>query len=413
VLLWGPSWSRVPPALALRGVRLGASTSQGPFAVWENVAEIPRAVEPFPAAGAGSQGPSYRAHTSAFFADTQGSLFMLEPRVTVHELIKRDPSAGVDKSILSLAYDASSSKLYYTANTTLMRLPLAPDGTKPTGPAEEVADFAPRGVQNLVVDWASSTAYFCLFGADRRTGSLVRAPLRRPKDFDVLVNGTLSVLSGKPYGDAMPRFSLDLKHQRLYYVVFGVGVNSIDLSDPSAPAVRVPLRTGFRSGSPLVALSIALLPPTTGATDEGAGPAPLLVITSLAGNIGVVPVTGGDVTWISSPCAPGGGCSYRQLWDLKLLPTQTRQGSIDGVTGDATAPPAPSYAHSLLASWISVTDLDSGAATVQGASIQVPSPPSKLSLGLGISLCNVCFGHDQTEGGFDSGPRAGEEQLER
>ena len=61
------------------------------------------------------------------------------------------------------------------------------------------------------------------------------------------------------------------------------------------------------------------------------------------------------MNWISRPCAPGGGCSYRQLWDIKLLPRS----------------PAPStIAYSLLASWISVTDLDSSAATVQGASIQ-------------------------------------------
>lgn len=99
-----------------------------------------------------------------------------------------------------------------------------------------------------------------------------------------------------------------------------------------------------------VVLSLALLPPP-----PGKGSTPLLVMTSLAGNIGVVPATGGDVNWISRPCAPGGGCSYRQLWDIKLLPRS----------------PAPSaVAYSLLASWISVTDLDSSAATVQGASIQ-------------------------------------------
>ena len=56
-----------------------------------------------------------------------------------------------------------------------------------------------------------------------------------------------------------------------------------------------------------MALSIALLPALPAV---GGGASPLLVITSLAGNIGVVPVTGGDVVWVSSPCGPGGGCSF-------------------------------------------------------------------------------------------------------
>ena len=363
VLLWGPGWSRNPPPLPLQGISLGGGDlTTAPFAIWENFAEVPRAVELLPS----SSSSSAAAHPSAFFADTQGSLFMLEPRVAVHELIKRDPSAGVDDSILSLAYDAASSKLYFTVNTTLKVLPLAPDGTKAAGPAETVAEFSPSGVQNLVVDWESSTAYFCLFdGPNRTAGSLVRAPLSRPKKYDVLVNETLSVLSGKPFGDAMPRFALDLPNQRLYFVIFAVGVSSIDLSDPSARPERVPLRTGFRSGSPLVALSIALLPALPAV---GGGASPLLAITSLAGNIGVVPVTGGDVVWVSSPCGPGGGCSYRQLWDLKLLPTSTKPLAV-GAGRDAPSSDAPAY--SLLASWISVTDLDSNAATIQGASIQV------------------------------------------
>ena len=252
VLLWGPGWSRNPPPLPLRGISLGGGgLTTGPFAVWENFAEVPRAVELLPSSSAAAQRHAPAApHPSAFFADTQGSLFMLEPRVAVHELIKRDPSAGVGNSILSLAYDAASAKLYFTVNTTLKVLPLAPDGTKAAGPAETVADFSPSGVENLVVDWKSSTAYFCLFdGPNRTAGSLVRAPLSRPKKYDVLVNETLSVLSGKPFGDAMPRFALDLPNQRLYFVIFAVGVSSIDLSDPSAQPERVPLRTGFRSGN--------------------------------------------------------------------------------------------------------------------------------------------------------------------
>jgi hypothetical protein len=366
VLLWGPGWSRNPPSLALRGIRLGESTAQGPFAVWENYAEIPRAVELLPG---GSKAAHSKAHTSAFFADTQGSLFMLEPRVAVHELIKRDPSAGVDNSILSLAYDAASTKLYFTVNSTLVSLAVKAGGTKPDGEPQVVADFAPSGVQNLIVDWSSSpspTAYFCLFdGPNRTAGSLVRAPLNTPKKYEVLINSTLSVLSGRPFGDAMPRFALDLPNTRLYYVIFAIGVSSIDLTDPSAAPKRVPLRTGFRSGSPLVALSIALLPaqPAVGGSSE-----PLLVITSVAGNIGVVPVSGGDVVWVSSPCGPGGGCSYRQLWDLKLLPALSTRLAI-GAPAPAPAP-APA-AYSLLATWISVTDLDSSAATVQGASVQV------------------------------------------
>lgn len=87
-------------------------------------------------------------------------------------------------------------------------------------------------------------------------------------------------------------------------------------------------------------------------------------------------MTGGDVTWVSTPCFVTGGCSYRQLWDLKLLPSSRANlisaSNILSLTDPPLAPaPAPALAYSLLASWISVTDLDSSAATVQGASIQV------------------------------------------
>eukprot|EP01046_Picozoa_sp_COSAG06_P014810 COSAG06_NODE_929_length_11465_cov_4.106722_5_plen_1452_part_00 len=352
VVLWGPGWSRVPPRRPLTALAIGGDSDAherraAPTPVWENFAEIPRAVELWTS-------PSSEGAPAAFFADTQGSLYMLQPRVAVHELIPRVPASTVDNAILSLAFDRSQQLLYYTVNTTLMSLTLSADGTKPTGTPKVLADFAPSGVQSLVVDWASptATAYFCLFdGPNRTAGSLVRAPLDDPKSYAVLINSTLTVLSGRPFGDAMPRYALDLVNQRLYYVEFAIGISSIDLTDRSARPVRVPLRTGFRSGNPLVALSLVLLPPPPG--DGGTSS---LVLTTVAGNIGVVPVSGGDVNWVSSPCFPGGGCSYRQLWDMKLLPARS---------------PTPSkIAYSLLVSWISVTDLDSSAATVQGASIQ-------------------------------------------
>ena len=50
-----------------------------------------------------------------------------------------------------------------------------------SGPAVTVVDFAPRGVQSLVVDWETDTAYFCLFdGVNRSSGSLVSAALEDP-----------------------------------------------------------------------------------------------------------------------------------------------------------------------------------------------------------------------------------------
>ena len=283
-LVWAPSWSRIPPRVPLRGAAIGSSTSQGPFAVWANFAEIPRAVELGPSSSSTSTSSNTSSESifdrppSAFFADTQGSLFLLEPGVAVHELLPRDPVGSVDNSILSLAYDTHGQQLWYTVNTTLMRMTVSADGSKPVGDPKLVADFAPSGVQNLVVDWSKTvggsdhTAYFCLFdGPNRTAGSLVRAPLSDPKSYQVLINASLSVLSGRPFGDAMPRYALDLENQKLYYVIFAIGVSSIDLTDLSARPVRVPLVTGFRRGSPLVALSIALLPPLGGQGD------PLLV----------------------------------------------------------------------------------------------------------------------------------------
>ena len=241
VLVWGPGWSRRPPRMPLSGLEIGGARAGDhlddggeaePFAIWENFAEIPRAVELWaPNSGAvatpnetgaalGNSPP-----TAAFFADTQGSLFLLQPGVAVHELIPRDADATVDRSILSLAYSGSRHRVYYTVNTTLMALALSPDATKPVDQPKVLADFAPSGVQNLVVDWKSTTAYFCLFdGPNRTAGSLVRAPLDEPKNYEILINSTLSTLSGRPFGDALPRYALDLVNERLYFVIFAVGV---------------------------------------------------------------------------------------------------------------------------------------------------------------------------------------------
>ena len=268
VLVWGPSWSRRPPRMPLTGLDIASARASNhlndsgeaePFAIWENFAEIPRAVELW-APNSGAVGaPNFSGAApgdsppTAFFADTQGSLFLLQPGVAVHELIPRDADATVDRSILSLAYSGSRHRVYYTVNTTLMALPLSPDGTAPVDKPKVLADFAPSGVQNLVVDWKSTTAYFCLFdGPNRTAGSLVRAPLDKPTNYEILINSTLSVLSGRPFGDAMPRYALDLVNNRLYFVIFAVGISSIDLKNASIPPVRVPLRSGFNSGNPLV-----------------------------------------------------------------------------------------------------------------------------------------------------------------
>ena len=394
VLLWGPSWSRVAPPVPLRGIAVGSSTGQGEFPVWENFARTPRAVEPLllskprPADALASAGSGAAA---VFFADTGGSLFMLEPGKAVHELIPRGDGAqkSVDNSILSLAYEPKTQRLYFTANTSLMYLPLSADGSKAAGKPVQVADFAPRGVQSLVVDWSDSpTAYFCLFdNINRTSGSLVRAPLGNPHKSQILVNTTLSVMSGRPFGDSLPRFVLDLPTSRLYFVIHAVGVSWIDLTDPSASPVRVPMVTGFSPSNPLVVLSLMLLPPLPRSQST-----PTLVISTIAGTIGVVPVTGGAVAWLSSPCVPTGGCSFRellsplpaeapgqlpdfhplagtlrfikpshagQLWDMKLLASSP-------IPMEPSESPSPSAAvFSILAPWISVTDLDTSTATIQ------------------------------------------------
>ena len=70
-----------------------------------------------------------------------------------------------------------------------MALRLTADGTKSKGSPRVVADFAPRGVQSLVIEWSGvggvgnagngkPDAFFCLFDSvNRSSGSLVRAPL--------------------------------------------------------------------------------------------------------------------------------------------------------------------------------------------------------------------------------------------
>eukprot|EP00038_Savillea_parva_P029145 m.69127 g.69127 ORF g.69127 m.69127 type:complete len:1372 (+) comp8561_c0_seq1:202-4317(+) len=360
VLLFGPGWTSVPPRMALEGVTIprdtgGVSASEPvPFAVWENYAEIPRAVEPKWAAG-GATGADPEGY---FFADTQGSLWMLEPKKAIHALVPRTPGLGVDQSILSLAYHATTSKLYYTVNTTIRVLQLSPDGTKAVGPPAIVADFGERGVQSLVVLWpedgsgsaAVPEAFFCLFnnGNTSDGGSLVRASLEAPTRYSVLVNSTLSVLSGAPFGDALPRISVDKTERRVYFVVFGIGVSYVDIDTPGPPT-RVPIRTDSRT--PFVCLSLTLVPSVESADSV------VLALTSLTGRIGTVPVTGGDVNWVSVPCAPSGGCSYRQLWDLRVI-------------GDIEDAETEERRQRLAATWISVTDLDESRATVRGASIR-------------------------------------------
>ena len=232
-----------------------------------------------------------------------------------------------------------------------------------------VAQFTPRGVQNLVVDWATDTAYFCLFdGANRTSGSLVSAPLDDPTTLTVLVNRSLSTLNGAPFGDALPKFALDSKARKLFFVVFALGISWIDLDDPGGRPHRLLMRNG-NGGSPAVYLSLALLPPppTTavaaaaaaagnddGDALDGAQQNSTLIFASIYGNIGVVPSDGGEIAWLSRSCSPMGGCRYRQLWDMKVvLPTTA----------------APHRGISVLAAWIRVTNLDGSRATVLTASV--------------------------------------------
>jgi hypothetical protein len=190
---------------------------------------------------------------------------MIVPGVSVHELLPRVAGVGADNAILSLAYDVAAHELYYTVNTTIMavrgapppspsqysaahaltsvlsntsihtqsgahsitratstltnahphthaQLPLSHDGTKSTGPARVVIDFAPRGVQSLVVEWngvggvgnagggGAPDAFFCLFdNVNRSSGSLVRAPLASLAKQTILVNQTLPVRTTSPF----------------------------------------------------------------------------------------------------------------------------------------------------------------------------------------------------------------------
>ena len=373
VLLWGPGVSSTAPRVALRGIHIDSSpaASVEPALIWENLGEIPRAVE----AVSGSQTDDADAVDGAsFFADTEGSIMMLEPGVQVHTLVPRTPGTSVEHSVLSLAHRCRKSgeecRLYFTVNTTIRYLPVATDGRSATGPAVTIAQFTPRGVQSLVVDWATDTAYFCLFdGANRTSGSLVSAPLDDPTTPTVLVNQSLSTLNGAPFGDALPRLALDTKARKLFFAVFALGISWIDLDDPGARPQRLPMRDGNR-GNPPVYLSLAVLPPpptaasnvnVTSGTRDGAQPqqqkATLqLIFASIYGDIGVVPSDGGDITWLSRACAPAGGCRYRQLWDMKVvMPPSTKA--------------APHRKASVLAAWIRVTNLDGSRATVQTASV--------------------------------------------
>jgi hypothetical protein len=319
--------------------------------------------------GGGGGVDGHSAVTGYFFSDTQGSLWMVEPNVSMHELLPRSPTANVENSILSLAYDAVASKLYFTVNTTIMVLQLSKDGTTALAPPTTVADFAPRGVQSLVVEWptatqtratgAAATAYFCLFNNATTSagGSLVVAPLADPARYTLLVNSTLAVLSGLPFGDALPRLAVDSAARRVYYTQFALGIYSVDIDTPKAPT-RVPFN-GL--GSPL--LSLALIPSPKGASDP-----PFLAFSSLTGYIAAVAVSGGDVKWLSSPCFPTGGCSYHQLWDMKTLPVPPT-GSPRPHPGNATRDGAALQAL-LVAPWLQVTNLDERVATVLSASVR-------------------------------------------
>ena len=147
VLLWGPGVSSVAPRVALRGIPIAStsavptttttiSASAEPALVWENLGEIPRAVE------AVSGSPTDDITTvegASFFADTEGSIMMLEPGVEVHTLMPRIPGASVEHSVLSLAHQCRQSwggcRLYFTVNTTIRYLPVAAGGRSATGPA--------------------------------------------------------------------------------------------------------------------------------------------------------------------------------------------------------------------------------------------------------------------------------------
>ena len=197
-------------------------------------------------------------------------------------------------------------------------------------------------------------AYFCLFnGANRTAGSLVSAPLSDPTALTVLVDDSLSTLNGAPFGDALPKFALDKQTRKLFFVVFAVGISWIDLDDLSAGSTALLMLGG--SSMPVI-LSLALLPSLPALDGTGAHRNATLMFASLTGNIDVVSSDGGEVTRLSSPCVFG-GCRYRQLWDMKVVP------------------PTPSMLErgvstvSVLAAWIRVTNLAGSSATVLTASV--------------------------------------------
>ena len=147
VLLWGPGVSSVAPRVALRGIAIASNpavptattTTANPTLVWENLGEIPRAVEPVAS-------PTDGANTvegASFFADTEGSIMMLEPGVEVHTLVPRTPGLPVEHAVLSLAHHCRKSwggcRLYFTVNTTIRYLPVAAGGRSATGPAVSAA----------------------------------------------------------------------------------------------------------------------------------------------------------------------------------------------------------------------------------------------------------------------------------
>ena len=197
-------------------------------------------------------------------------------------------------------------------------------------------------------------AYFCLFnGANRTAGSLVSAPLSDPTALTVLVDDSLSTLNGAPFGDALPKFALDKQTRKLFFVVFAVGISWIDLDDLSAGSTALLMLGG--SSMPVI-LSLALLPSLPALDGTGAHRNATLMFASLTGNIDVVSSDGGEVTRLSSPCVFG-GCRYRQLWDMKVVPPTTSMLE----RGVSTV--------SVLAAWIRVTNLAGSSATVLTASV--------------------------------------------
>ena len=146
-LLWGCPMNSPSPRVTLQGALLqdhfridaaaAAAAPKPPVAIWENVGEVPRAVE---SVGVGADVACNAsancsvafgdpvAEGATFFADTEGSIFMLEPGVRINTLVPRTPGTTVEHSVLSLAHDSARRRLYLTVNTTIAYLPVTPDG---------------------------------------------------------------------------------------------------------------------------------------------------------------------------------------------------------------------------------------------------------------------------------------------